>query len=652
MYRLKKYLAALFIAALLMLAAIPTMAAEAEPRLCIGSASLYAGNSVTLTVSANNLESVATMDFTLLYDAEHFTLDSAVSTGAFPYADVNTNTAGEVRFLGLATDGVSGSATIMTLSFTAAADAEPGTYPLTLSIGEIYSVDGQPCEMAKSNGALTVLQPQTDIPYISFNCTPSVSQAAKDDFVTFTFRCYSPKSLACGAFRITYDPALLAYENLTLLDGMQQGNIIHDVNSGQSGQVVLSYATDAAVAGGALFSVCFRVVTEENTGATITMTPDQLYSDSGQEMRCNPCSASVVIQQHEIEPDYPNLIITAPEEVYTDETFTVTLSLEEGSGVAAADFTVSYDPTQLTVTEEPVSLAADGQTLMFNVDYAYGTVKFSFIAPDGVDSAQDLIAIRFRAAANAEYTATISACGRGVKDENFHNIVLDYPSHTLRTKIASYTIVFQDEDGTELQSSSVAYGEIPVYTGEMPTKASDTMYTYTFIGWTPEISPVTGEATYTATYSSAEVIGYTVTLDNRTKGNAQISGITIGNTYSGDVTFTVSCDNACLVLYTVNDDDDQTYSRLTAREEGHNSYSFTVNVNTEITIAVIMIGDVNCDGEVNTTDVAQVKRYIANRRAFDAVELAAANVIDSDEVNTTDVAQIKRFIAGRRTFSW
>ncbi len=147
-------------------------------------------------------------------------------------------------------------------------------------------------------------------------------------------------------------------------------------------------------------------------------------------------------------------------------------------------------------------------------------------------------------------------------------------------------------------------------------------------------------------------IGYTVTLDNRTEGNAHISGITIGNTYSGDVTFTVSCDDACLVLYTVNDDDDHTYSRLTAREEGNNSYSFTVNVNTEITIAVIMIGDVNCDGEVNTTDVAQVKRYIAKRRAFDAVELAAANVIDSDEVNTTDVAQIKRFIAGRRTFSW
>ena len=464
MDRLKKSLAALFIAALLLLSSIPTMAAEAQPSLCIGSSSLYAGNSVTLSVSANDLETVATMDFTLLYDADHFTLNSAVSTGVFSYADINTNTAGEVRFLGLATDGVSGNATIMTLSFTAAADAEPGTYPLTLSIGEIYSVDGQPCEMAKSNGALTVLQPQTDIPYISFNCTPSVSQAAKDDYVTFTFRCYSPKSLACGMFRITYDPSLLAYEDLTLQSGMQQGNTLYDVNSAQSGRVVLSYATDEAVVGGALFSVRFRIITEENTGATVTMTPSELYSDSGQEMNSDPCSASIVIQQHEIEPDYPDLLITAPAEVYTDETFTVTVSLEEGSSVASADFTISYDPTKLIVTEEPVSLAGQGQTLMVNTNYTNGTVKFSFIAPDGIDSAQDLISIRFRAAVNEEYTTSISASGRGVVDQDYHSVVLDYPEETVQTKIADYTVSFETgEDGASGSMDAVTVSSGDTY---------------------------------------------------------------------------------------------------------------------------------------------------------------------------------------------
>ena len=112
MKRIKKRLAALLTAVLLLLSVIPAAAAEAEPRLSVGSASLYAGNNVTVRVSAEDMESVATMDFTLLYDAEHFTLNSAVSSGVFSYADVNTGTAGEVRFLGLAADGVSGSAEI------------------------------------------------------------------------------------------------------------------------------------------------------------------------------------------------------------------------------------------------------------------------------------------------------------------------------------------------------------------------------------------------------------------------------------------------------------------------------------------------------------------------------------------------------------
>ena len=59
-----------------------------------------------------------------------------------------------------------------------------------------------------------------------------------------------------------------------------------------------------------------------------------------------------------------------------------------------------------------------------------------------------------------------------------------------------------NEDGTVLQSSEVAYGETPVYSGETPTKAADAQNTYAFAGWTPKIDPVSGNATYTATYTS------------------------------------------------------------------------------------------------------------------------------------------------------
>ncbi len=67
------------------------------------------------------------------------------------------------------------------------------------------------------------------------------------------------------------------------------------------------------------------------------------------------------------------------------------------------------------------------------------------------------------------------------------------------------TVVFKDEDGTVLQSVKVAYGQTPAYTGKTPAKAADGKYTYTFAGWTPEITAATGDTAYTAVYKSSPV---------------------------------------------------------------------------------------------------------------------------------------------------
>ena len=98
-----------------------------------------------------------------------------------------------------------------------------------------------------------------------------------------------------------------------------------------------------------------------------------------------------------------------------------------------------------------------------------------------------------------------------------------------------YEIIFQNEDGTELQRSNVTYGETPVYAGATPTKAATAEFTYTFAGWSPSISAVTGAKTYTATYTNG-TNQYEVIFQNEDGTELQRSNVTYGETpvYSGE----------------------------------------------------------------------------------------------------------------------
>ena len=162
------------------------------------------------------------------------------------------------------------------------------------------------------------------------------------------------------------------------------------------------------------------------------------------------------------------------------------------------DFIIPDDPmnpdepetTAFTVTWQD----EDGTILEIDKNVPVGTVP-EFNGSDPVK------------AADAQYTYTFAGWDSAPVAVTGDAIYTATYKGTVRT----YTVTWKDETGAVLETDeNVAYGTTPSFDSEDPIKAADAQYTYTFAGWSPEISGVTSNVTYTAKYSSA-VNTYTVT---------------------------------------------------------------------------------------------------------------------------------------------
>ena len=138
----------------------------------------------------------------------------------------------------------------------------------------------------------------------------------------------------------------------------------------------------------------------------------------------------------------------------------------------------------------------DGTTLQTKTNVSCDQVpSYSGSTPTKASTAQYTYSFKgwtptiVAATANATYTATYT--------------------QTLR----QYTITWKNDDGTTLKSEKVNYGVTPSYSGSTPTKASTAEYTYTFKAWSPTIVSVSGDKTYTATYTATKR-KYTITWKN------------------------------------------------------------------------------------------------------------------------------------------
>ena len=84
---------------------------------------------------------------------------------------------------------------------------------------------------------------------------------------------------------------------------------------------------------------------------------------------------------------------------------------------------------------------------------------------------------------------------------------------TYQEELRKYTITWQDDSGNTLKTEEVAYGEVPSFGENDPTKESTNLFTYTFNGWSPNVVAVDSDATYNATFLE-QTRTYTITWVN------------------------------------------------------------------------------------------------------------------------------------------
>ena len=521
--RASRRAAALLCAAALLVNLIST-AWAASAFLRVGSASAAPGETRSVYVSGSNLESLAGVQGIVSYDDTALELTGAAMVGAFSaLGTVNTETAGQVSFNGACLDGISGSQSILRLDFRVKADAAAGEYLLDILIENAYNTDPVAVPLSGASGVFTVTEPQSTTKTLYFYSGSSVSTLHKGEQVSITARTYGSQGLAAGKLEFRYDAALFTYvaaEPLAALSGA-----VKSLDASRAGYVSAAFASEEEIPGGELLRLTLEAVADVDADTSVTFAASELYDTALAAMNGIGFTQALTLRKAEVTPETPALRVTMPAAARTDETITAVAVLDRGSGLAAADFCISYDTALLTCTGVKVNAgmeSVDGVCIVTNPHTDGGQVKFTFICAKGFADGAELVTMTFQPKKEGVVTLTPTVTTSAVGADR-QPIALDMCAASCEVKDPFFEVTFRDEDGTVLSRQSVRYRAAAVPPDAV--KAPDEAYHYELTGWGGDYSSITADAEFTARYTA---IPHTEVVDKAVEPTCTKTGLTEG----------------------------------------------------------------------------------------------------------------------------
>ena len=515
--------AALLCAAALLVNLIST-AWAASAFLRVGSVSAAPGETRSVYVSGSNLEALAGVEGIVSYDNTALELTGAAMVGAFSaLGTVNAETAGQVSFNGACLDGISGSQSILRLDFRVRPDAAAGDYLLDILIENAYNTGLVTVSLSGASGVFAVTEPQTPTETLYFYSGSSVSTLHKGEQVSITARTYGSQGLAAGKLEFRYDAALftcVAAEPLSALSGA-----VKSLDTSRAGYVSAAFASEEEIPGGELLRLTLEAAADVDADTSVTFAASELYDTALAAMNGVGFTQALTLRKTEVTPETPALRVTMPAAARTDETITAVAVLDSGSGLAAADFCISYDTALLTCTGVKVSAgmeSVDGVCIETNPKIDGGQVKFTFICAKGFADGAELVTMTFQPKKEGAVTLTPTVTTSTVGADR-RPIALDMCAASCEVKDPFFEVTFRDEDGTVLSRQSVRYRAAAVPPDAV--KAPDEAHHYELAGWGGDYSSITADAEFTARYTA---IPHTEVVEKAVEPTCTETGLTEG----------------------------------------------------------------------------------------------------------------------------